>query len=407
MDCVLHIGTEKTGTTLLQDWLYQNKSALGEQRIFLSEVLSVNNNRRLVSFFQRDLDDWTTRNQIFDQIGKDQHFKTFLSDFTQEIENASDEHDCFIVTSEHFHSRLRDKGEIIALHEFLTQVFDSLKVVCYFREQSQMAQSLYSTALKGPYAVTLPDFIDSISATNYYYSPKKIADNWSDVFGVSNCDFRIYNRERFVDHDIRNDFLSCLNMNVDVQSLDFTKASSNESLSRLEGALYRVTNQLVPFWDEGQEGVSAENLRIKKLISSVDNLKCGLIADPDNTSLAEKFSNENTLFFDKYFDGEYLFSTALDTDTPATQPITFTLEQLTDIVSDFFKQFIISRSSTSVLTDNDADYLRDIALKYESHEDITLEEAAKLMGLAAKARPEGAYIIEKNTEYNIKLANCE
>ena len=71
MKCVLHIGTEKTGSTLLQDWLYQNQVNLSRQRIFLSDVLSINNNRRLVSFFQWELDDWANRNGILTQKDKD------------------------------------------------------------------------------------------------------------------------------------------------------------------------------------------------------------------------------------------------------------------------------------------------------------------------------------------------
>ena len=35
MKCILHIGTEKTGTTLLQNWLYDNKEKLSQVGIYL------------------------------------------------------------------------------------------------------------------------------------------------------------------------------------------------------------------------------------------------------------------------------------------------------------------------------------------------------------------------------------
>ena len=399
MKCVLHIGTEKTGSTLLQDWLYQNQVNLSRQRIFLSDVLSINNNRRLVSFFQWELDDWTNRNGILTQKDKDLYFTTFLNDFAEEINAASDAHDLCIISSEHFHSRLRNYQEIEPLQKYLETVFDSVEIVCYFREQSQMARSLYSTALKGPYTTTLERFVHGVNPDNYYYNHKLIADNWSRAFGKENTNFRIYDRKRFVDQDIRRDLLACLPVKVNTKELDFSTVTSNESLSRLEGELYRVTNKIVPFWKEGNEEVNSLNVQIKNRISSIDSLKQGDIVNSRKAVDPVLFKQANQEFFDAYFNGEYLFSTENDgIDGEESDPV-FTLEQLTEIIGDLFQSIIKDGLS------GDADWLRDLALKYETQEELTLDEAAKIMTLAGKARPTGPFIRQKLVEYNEKLAS--
>ena len=77
MDCVLHIGTEKTATTLLQSWLYSNREALSAQGVFLSSVLKEGNNRKLVSYFQPQTDDWLRRQHIATEADKTAFFDGF------------------------------------------------------------------------------------------------------------------------------------------------------------------------------------------------------------------------------------------------------------------------------------------------------------------------------------------
>jgi hypothetical protein len=207
MKCVLHIGTEKTGTTLLQDWLYLNQAALSESGIYLSNKLGKTNNRLIPAYFCSHLDDWARRNRIATQEDKHAFFEGFLENLTSEITQASKSHKYFVITSEHLHSRLRKRYEIEDLYKFLNKNFDGLKVICYFRNQFDVAVSLYSTALKISSHAALESFIEQAKPENYYYDYARIADTWAEVFGRANCDFKVYNREQFLDKDIRKDFI--------------------------------------------------------------------------------------------------------------------------------------------------------------------------------------------------------
>ena len=406
MRCVLHIGTEKTGTTLLQDWLYQNKQSLSHQRIFLSDLIGKNNNRRLVGYFQSGFDDWTRVRHLTSQEEKDIFFAGFLDNFAAEIESASADHDVCVISSEHFHSRLRKREDIEALQHYLQQVFESVRVVCYFREQMRMAQSFYSTALRGNCVVSREQFLDAVTPTNYYYNFKEIADNWSGVFGRGNCEFRVYDRNKFKEQDIRKDFLDCLDCSHDVGKLDLTTNSSNESLSRLEGELYRATNIHVPLWKEGQKDLDPENLNIKKWISLVKGIRQGSLTDPGIAEVSGRFVESNQAFFDEYFGGEYLFSKLTGNTTKADSAMSFTLSQVAALMEGLLKALVLNRLNENVLSDSDAEWLRDIGLKFERDQTLTLADAANLMGLAGKIRPECAFIRKKTDEYTDKLTKA-
>ena len=65
MKCILHIGTEKTGSTSIQKFIYNNVSEFDKNKIYISRgLLQIPNNRKMVLAFQSRLDDWTRKNNI-------------------------------------------------------------------------------------------------------------------------------------------------------------------------------------------------------------------------------------------------------------------------------------------------------------------------------------------------------
>jgi hypothetical protein len=110
MKLALHIGTEKTGTTLLQEWLYHNRERLGQQGYFLSEKIGLPCNRNIVSYFRRAPDDFWNRYNIRSLDDKARFFAHFLEDLQAELDQAAQTNHTVIMSSEHFHSRLHDQG---------------------------------------------------------------------------------------------------------------------------------------------------------------------------------------------------------------------------------------------------------------------------------------------------------
>lgn len=307
MKCILHIGTEKTGSTLLQEWLYANQSALSQQGIFISDFLGRKNNRGLVAFINGQLESWGAQQGLHSEQDKNDFFANFDHNFRQEITSAELTHTTFVITSEHFHSRLTSAEQIKSLAEYLQQIFDQIEIICYFREQSQMARSLYSTALKSGASIKPAEFIAKVTPSKYYYNFKAIADNWSQAFGRENCHFQIYDRTRFREGDIRKDFISLVSSSIDSSALNFTIASSNESLSRLQADILRAVNKTIPARRKNLTNNPA-NQRLRKRLLKIGNTQHGNIKIPQLNRIAADFRASNKQFFDTYFDGEYLFT---------------------------------------------------------------------------------------------------
>lgn len=401
MHCILHIGMEKTGTTLIQDWLYSNKDKLADEKVFLSSVLGIKKNRRLVSYFQEELDQWFYSQGIMNKKEKNQFFVGFEKDFRDEVKKASLNHDVMIITSEHFHSRLCTKREINNVRELLNDIFDSVTVVCYFREQSAMRKSLYSTALKVGHTILLENFYSDISEETYYYNCYSIAKLWSDIFGKDNCIFKIYDKKFFIEQDIRRDFIGVLD--IDSSNLNYVIESSNLSLSYIQAELLREINVRMPFWNK-KNGINPENKKFKNAILEADFLKIGSIQTHNDIEIYNSFVNSNKMFFDAFFDGNLQFQKPKKKEVNI---VNISLERMKDTLIKFLQlmlELTVENPDNKILKDSDADYLRDIALKYESEEKLTVEDAEKMMSLASKIRPKSEFIHQKLKEYR-KIIN--
>jgi hypothetical protein len=401
MKLVLHIGTEKTGTTLLQNWLYANQQGLSDQGVFLSDQLGRTNNRKLVSYFQNHLDDYTRREGISSQAEKAAYFDGFGAQFIWEIQTAARDHHTMVITSEHFHSRLCGPKEIQSLAEFLKAHFSDIKILCYFREQSQMRESLYSTGLKAATSVSLEAFDADADVRTYYYNFYQIASRWAGAFGQENCDFRIYDRTLFEAGDLRRDFLRSLPVSLDLEQLSFEHVPSNESLSLLEGRMFRAINQAIPYWAVDRGGVNPENTFFKRIVRRCTRLNIGRMQDLQKSEFSARFRVSNRKFFDRFFDGENVFQ---GREPPLVQGQTaqLTIEEVSDIIENIMGVFCETLSER-ILLDQDANVLRDVALKYERGQTPTRAEALALMRLARRARPQGAVIQKKILDWEGEL----
>lgn len=305
--CILHIGTEKTGSTALQNWLYHNRSELSIRGIYLSDKVGKPNNRVFTSYFSRRVDDWAHANRLNSVDEKKIYLRNFESSLRQEFKEAFKAHDRVVISSEHLHSRITSSEEVLEIHDFLMSIFDKVYVLCYFRNQADMALSLYSTALKFGHAVTLDDFMVNVHENNYYYNFENIADNWSDAFGRENCIFKVFKRSQMIGNDIRYDFLDVCGICTNHEDFDFQQRNPNESLSVASASAFRALNFILPSLPDkhnlARRSTRLANKVLKraahKSLSSV-NKKLRL---SNREEVNNRFASSNARFFAKYFDG--------------------------------------------------------------------------------------------------------
>lgn len=305
--CILHIGTEKTGTTALQEWLYDNQSELSRRGVYLSKKLGAPNNRLFPVYFSRGLDEWAQVNKVRSAQEKDRFFRNFKADLGEEFRVALQDHEYIVVSSEHLHSRVTTRDEIMSIKTFLDTVFDRTLIVCYFRSQSEMALSLFSTSLKFGHTTSLDTFMEHVRPDTYFYNFESIADNWSGIFGKESCVFRIFDRGMLLHEDVRKDFLNILGLDYDMDELYFADTRANESLSRSMAAVFRVVNIVLPSLPDRQsfprKATRLFNKSIKKIFHIFLSKTKRKIEYSNMTEVDARFMESNSRFFEKYFDG--------------------------------------------------------------------------------------------------------
>src|SRR5690554_170990 len=206
---VLHIGTEKTGTSTIQHFLSNNRATLAAEGIVYPRFTGLNGGSQwgvVAAVLKRP---WQTeigaRLGIRDEAGADAYRQQLLEAFDEELLACPNRH-TLILSSEHFHSRLGAPALLRALKSLLARWSDNVQVVVYFRRQDRVAVSHYSTKLKTGQVeprVFPPVKGDSLP---YYYDYERIYANWTQVFGEKAVQAGLFAPQHLAGGDLLTDF---------------------------------------------------------------------------------------------------------------------------------------------------------------------------------------------------------
>lgn len=393
MHCILHIGTEKTATTLIQKWLYENRDQLSAQRVALTKKSDFPNNRKLVTYIQSSIDDYLKVRDIHNDTERHHFFENFENDFANELSELKKDHETAIFTSEHFHSRLTSESEVRDLKAFLDQFFNSYSIICYFREQSKVRTSLYSTGLKINNPNNILDFQSDIDTESHYYNYLSFFKKWENAFGKDALLPRIFSKENMIDGDIRKDFIASVLPKINAQIMDYKTDSSNESLSADEAVLFReinaVRNNFIGRHPDPTPDAIKNAVKNSCLLDKETS-----ISDPRQNMMYDTFNDVNVQFFSRYFgEKENMFPRPKEIDQNEVDHKRFNISDLAD-----FLNSILSIKKFVFLQDNEVNFLRDLAIKLHSSGAVSNSEAITLLKLANRARPAGGAIISKLDE---------
>ncbi|MBE1288729.1 MAG: hypothetical protein GJ679_01795 [Rhodobacteraceae bacterium] len=309
--CFLHIGTEKTGTTSVQYWLQTTRQELSQSGIFVPTTLGSPNHRLLPVHFARRIDEWSTLNGIETLTEKDAHFAGFEETVSSELQDALQTHHSVVISSEHLHSRIETADEVAAIKRFLETVFDRIVVICYFRNQADMALSLFSTALRFGHTTTLEDFIAGAREDAHYYNLHALARLWTDAFCVENTIFRIYARDVLKNGDVVADFAECICAPEHLANAHIPQPKSNASLSPKTARVFRALNIVLPCLPVTENKrwrlTRPFNRLLKRLYLTMFSSDREKITYPELGRVREAFSASNRKLFDEFFDGKQHF----------------------------------------------------------------------------------------------------
>ncbi len=143
-ELLLHIGTVKTGSTMLQSHLRVNAEVLQEQGWKYPEFNGKRNHWEFAVPFQRRL----SREHLRTGIDTAERRAAFISELEGALRDRVQPDDRWVMTSEYFSSRLASEAEVTDAVDFLRRYFDRIVVIVFFRRQENLLPSYYSQSIK-------------------------------------------------------------------------------------------------------------------------------------------------------------------------------------------------------------------------------------------------------------------
>lgn len=164
--CILHIGTEKTGTTSIQEFLHANRTDLLEQGFYIPRSMGRREHVGLVCLFAASQKRFSTRTTLghhtIEQV--ENHKRQLNEEIRAEMMDAAVAGRTLVVSAERFFTVISSAREIEELGSFLYEYCREVEIICYIRPQHEFAISMFSTNIKNgiSQSAVLPDLARNV-----------------------------------------------------------------------------------------------------------------------------------------------------------------------------------------------------------------------------------------------------
>jgi hypothetical protein len=293
--CFLHIGTEKTGTTSIQNFLSKNRSRLQAQGIIYPRSPGNQNHTSLAVYAMRETKQSGIRRSS--GVSRPDQVSTFRerlrSDMDQELRNATAS--IVIFSNEHLSSRLLTEREIERVQNFCGRYAEETKVIVYLRNQVDFLVSSFGTTIKSGGTRTFPFPLNEHRIRTMDYMA--LLAPWRKIFGRENMIVRRFERTDFLEGDLLSDFAA----QIPFDTSGFIRPEPrNEALSARELAFLREFNLRVPRWIEEAENPNRGNI-VAALVRCSDQGRRLTVSSQVASSIAAQFDDSNRRVLEEYF----------------------------------------------------------------------------------------------------------
>lgn len=282
--CVLHIGSEKTGTTSIQKYLAANRNVLLKQGYWYPKFGSDPGEGVHLGLSTAGLKRTLGKSRAEAPAG-----------FREEYEAAAaGGASTGIISAEFFHSQYRNGSDVAYIADFLARFFDRVRVIYYARRQDGLAVSMHSTAIKGGWTAAEHALNTYSSKGHYYFDHLAICNLWASRFGAQNLLCRVYEPERLVGGDVVADFEAITGVSREGMQ---PPARSNESLSfRCLSALARLNRSV----HKDNQKFRAKLLHLDRVLGPAPKIPAMTRAEA--AEFIARFEEINREFFARYID---------------------------------------------------------------------------------------------------------
>lgn len=333
---ILQIGTEKTGTTTLQQFLSRNRENLATAGYLYPRFCGASNHTGLAAYaLDGDKQD-DIRLPFGAQSADDVPAMRERIRQAAARELRTDAHAIFC--NEHCHSRLTSIDEVARLRELLFAHFDEVRISVYLRRQDQVALSLYSTRLKS--GGTDLDLLPDTDAEDPYFNYAHSLALWESCFGRENIRVRVFDRRELAGGSIIDDFLQTWELGG-ADTFTAVRDQNESILPVAQEYLRRLNMHLRP-----SLGLPADELR-GPLAAALARYYPGGGARPsraDARAFYEKYRASNEIVRQRHFpDREQLFSVDFGNypETPDNRQVT--LDEICGVAAKIHKDSAVEK----------------------------------------------------------------
>ena len=225
MHAIIHIGTQKTGSCAIQNFLFSNHDLLLEQDCLYplsiaSPLPGLHDHNTLVHRPLLDIRELLRR------------------------ELEAQRHARIIISSENLSACMASVGQVGRVRKMLEQLgFGEFRVVVWLRESGAMFASLCSQWLRDgdDQRIDLLPPEDS-PRMRFLLDYRGLLQRWAAVFGEEALEVRLFEQECFVRHDLLADACDAFGLSWDERFV--LPGRVNESLNLLEMEVLRAVNRL-------------------------------------------------------------------------------------------------------------------------------------------------------------------
>ena len=322
---ILHIGTQKTGTTSIQNFLGANAALLAEQGI--GYPLDLGGFRTVAKERNAHVLDRAAVVRARAKSEKEED-ERLIPGHMQRLRAHIAAHDTLLLSDERIWSDgATYKKYWKSLRAITDELgFDEVRIVLYRRRQDRYYESRWNQMVKATTTRTqsAPDMLEALpryARANFYGEYLKKAEKY---FGRDNITVRIFERPKLVNGDAVDDFVAAAGIEIDERYVRPTDA--NPSLTCNLVQIKQWVNQSPAYRELGDNFLRAA--AVQATINSTERRQESVFTAQERAEFLAQFEEGNDYIAQEYFGipGADLFDTT-KADPPAWEADPLSLER--------------------------------------------------------------------------------
>ncbi|MGX9357563.1 hypothetical protein ACS3SW_20985 [Roseobacteraceae bacterium S113] len=307
MKLILHIGTPKTASTLIQNSFATNRKWLLKRGIAYGKLMAPDANH-ITLFYAcaRDVHDFARTYGLHSREDLVTFRKRLTQRITGQLRRLPPHVDTMVMSSENLSGNLRHVEEIQNLRTMLQDRFDEIKIVVYVRRQDDAMLSMWGEFMRrgfsdDPFRRFVDTCLGPNSPTPYLYYRRELS-KWIEVWGKPALIVRRYARHDFINGDILSDFMGVVQGTWEPDMMGFSPSPENNSgLSAPALEFLRQLHPHIPFIKDGAP--NHQRIRLTRAINQLDHQPRPVMAAATARHIMAHFETANTWLKQAFFPG--------------------------------------------------------------------------------------------------------